>query len=416
MKNEIDFKTKFRLLNSQENNEEIIWSCSDSSDYENSISEKNYNFTRKHNYRKRKRKPSKKALKNISNLDITIVDSTQEQSIEDGKKSPILVPRNLIKKESSHEKSRIQPSNIKEKRSTSPILGLKNSKSGSKLCKSHILVPKSISSPGVSKKLFKDEFKEKKRCISPIMKSVSNEKKTGIRVYEKQNISIKSEPLDEESSENSNDLVIKNNCDDDLPLKNSDLIAKVKNYFSSNFSSDSLSQLSISEYATPKNSSKTSDEIEISEISQKSLPIKNENSSLNSNVELETIDNNKKSKYKKDGLAYRLNDLLKKQNANICLWQHEKFLAANSNFVIPKGAFTLLRVKNVHNKFGCFLLNAINEKDEEFLILINHLYCKDKIETNVILKLYEPFKVLPFSDLYKLIVNVCKYECLSFIL
>ncbi|XP_038220985.1 uncharacterized protein LOC119838916 [Zerene cesonia] len=420
MKNETDFKTKFRLLNSQENNEEIIWSCSDSSDYDNSnINEKNKSFSRKHVHGKRKRKPSKKVLKNISNLDITIIDGTQDQSIENGYKSPILGPSNSLKKDIDQEKNKIQSSNINERQPPSPILGFKNKKPGKTRCKSPILVPKIVSSPNVSKKLFKDEYGKntKRRCTSPILRSVPNDKKTCLEVRDKQNISIKSELLDKESSEqnNSTDLLCKTKCDDDLSLKNSDLIVKVRNYFTSNFSSDSLSQLSISDYATPKNSSKTSDEVEISEISQKSGPIPIEGStSTNTNMESESKDKNKKSKYKKDGLAYRLNDLLKKQNAKICLWQHERFLAANSNFVIPKGAFILLRVKNVHNKFGSYLISAINDKDEEFLILINYLYCKDKIESNVIFKLYEPYKVLPYNDLYKLIVNVCKYECLTF--
>ncbi|XP_047518277.1 uncharacterized protein LOC125058272 [Pieris napi] len=375
-----DFITRFRLLNSQDSTEEIVWSCSSSSDNENN-DKINSNQNRKH-CKTRKRKASKMmCINDISNLQLTISDTSQE-SRGNYNTSPILKPR--LSKSISNLKRNNSPPHTEIKESTSPILQPKTDK---RRTKSPVLVSKlKENSPYVCKKLFNSNVTNqcsiKKRRISPIVCERSSEGPSSFKT----------------------ELFYKT---DDSNQTKTALVEKIKSYFQRSLSTESLSQNSISEYSTPKNSSKTSDEVEIIDFTQGlSMPIKQEGSSITHSAE-----KSKKVKYKKDGLAYRLDNLLKKQNANISLWQHEQYLASNSNFIMPKGACAVFRIKKVDFKFGCFLLLAISEKDEVFIILINKIYVKEKIDSDVILKIYEPYKVLDFNDKCKLIVNVCKYVC-----
>ncbi|XP_059045009.1 uncharacterized protein LOC131840831 [Achroia grisella] len=192
------------------------------------------------------------------------------------------------------------------------------------------------------------------------------------------------------------------------------LVKKVKTYFDGYFSSENASQHSISDALTPKNSSKSSEDIEIvSSITQVNVT---KNSSETAKEENCMPDNktSKKIKYKKDGLAYRLNGLLKKHNANISLWHHERFLATNSNFVIPKGEHIVFQIWNVQFKYGCYLLDVRNVENNSFLVLINNNYVNDlSISENMILKIYEPYNIIDLDTNYKIIINVCKFECLA---
>ncbi|XP_022127358.2 uncharacterized protein LOC111001680 [Pieris rapae] len=382
-----DFVTRFRLLNSQDNSEEIVWSCSSSSDNENDGGKMNSIQDRKHS-KTRKRKASKMMFTNdICNLHLTISDTSQE-SQGNYNTSPILKPRQS-KSISNFKRNHSPPLYSKIKGSSSPIL---QPITDERRSKSPVLVSKlKENTSEVCKKLFNsnvtNQCSVKKRCISPIVCKRNSEGPTLIStkfVYKSDN--------------NQNKTA---------------LVEKIKSYFQRSLSTESLSQNSISECSTPKNSSKTSDEVEIIDFTQGlPMPVKHEGFLLTTH----SAEKNKKVKYKKDGLAYRLENLLKKQNANISLWQHEQYLANNSNFIMPKGVCAVFRIKKVNFKFGCFLLLAINDKDEVFIILINTLYVKEKIDSDVILKIYEPYKVLDFNDKCKLIVNVCKYVCESFIL
>ncbi|KAM3956876.1 uncharacterized protein ACR2FA_009189 [Aphomia sociella] len=196
------------------------------------------------------------------------------------------------------------------------------------------------------------------------------------------------------------------------------LVNKVKSYFDGHFSSENVSQHSISDILTPRNSSKSSEDVDIVSIITQVNSNKNSLESEKEEITNEGINlkNNKSKKvrYKKDGLAYRLNGLIKKHKASISLWHHEKFLATNSNFVIPKGEHVLFQIRNVQFQYGCILLEVRDVNSIGYLVLINGNYVNDNnIFKDVIFKLYEPYKILEFNSELKLIINVCKFECVA---
>ncbi|KAM3956875.1 uncharacterized protein ACR2FA_009188 [Aphomia sociella] len=154
------FNEKFRLLCSQTSSQDIHWSSSESSEYENVYEhERLSNLTHKTVNSKRKRK--KKVSKNISNLDITYIDNHNNASntiknellhleIEDEKipTSPILMPTQCHKSIKYNCKAL-----------NSPIIHQKSLNQSKNISKSPILVLKSVSpkySPKVRKKLFKN--------------------------------------------------------------------------------------------------------------------------------------------------------------------------------------------------------------------------------------------------------------------
>lgn len=84
------FLEKFSLLNSQERNDEVIkWSSSSSSDYEHSSYSEQQCNNNNSLKRPRKRKRKKKLTKNVSNLDVTIIDASKSNNCRE--KSPILM-------------------------------------------------------------------------------------------------------------------------------------------------------------------------------------------------------------------------------------------------------------------------------------------------------------------------------------
>lgn len=398
------FHSKFCLLNSQEYNDDIKWTSSSSGEYENTPYEK-LCYLDKNKNRKRKRK--KKVLKNLSNLSITIIDPKSKDSKSDIvlEKSPILKSKRLINATSPIFVSNCPPQN--ETSATSPILPIKSFKSKSPIIQLKTASPRC--SARVRKKLSydKDNCKE----ISNI-KSSNGDKGNKINIDQKNeiikdkfdNICIKSE---------SNSMSTLTDSGSSLKAK---LVERVKYFLDSNFSSENTSQ-NISDTSTPKDDSK-SEEIEI--LSCKTQTVFNPQTvklESASSSDTSCLDKNvKKIKYKKGGLAYRLNALLKKQNAQINLWQHERFLANNSNFVIPKEKHIVFRIQNIEFKYGCYLLSAIDLDCKKYYVLINKKYVNVNLNVDFILKLYEPYTILPDKELdksFKIIVGVCKFECVS---
>lgn len=500
------FAQKFRLLSSQES-QVINWSASESSDdYENTSS--NVDKVCKLDKKKScKRKRKQRVPKNISNLDVTIIDLTKDNIKEnqrgsalktdaynEGTKSPILGSTQYF----SPYKCKDGP--------TSPIITCKTVEYQSKTnksSKSPILVLKTASpkiSPNVGKKLFKHDSKsfvkrsiesisnsnslilnennclDRRKCpkIEPVdlihmdnndplrktsrenignqhgcltgntktkdtIKSIVLSQNATISTSLRKSISeraikdiklemasleeqddIKMEILTSSQKTNTDEVCIitetpELNLDDSMAMLKTpslDLAKKVKNYFDNQFSSEITSQQTISQISTPKNNSKTSDDVEI--ISTMTQALTNKNSIESKEVDtLETDKKEKKMRYKKGGLAYRLNTLLKKQTASTSLWQHERFLAENSNFVIPKGEFQAFRICKINSKYGCILLEAMDLNDDNYLILIKNGHSCDNILEDSIIKLYEPFTKLDFNQCHKLVINVTKFECVN---
>lgn len=398
------FTKKFINIDSDDNCDDILWSSSESSDCENKHILNN-SFT---NIRRRKRK--KKVNQNVSNLDIIevsnnkVTDQTTNELYSENRiieSSPVLICKSNKKyPESPILKSRLKTFKNEVNIPTSPILSSKQQNCGKVL--SPILEPKKSpqTASSVKKKLFIEN--------NNVLKLINQHKITGNEVKAKNNTNISKLNI-----ENISDVEVfgTNQCYD-TPKTKIDLIKKVQTYFDSNFSSQSLSQQSISECeSTPQNISKSCEDLEIANIITQAKDIQtNQQNSFQSSCE--NIEKTKK-KYKKDGLAYRLAGLLKKQNSNISLWQHEKFLATNSNFVIPTCENWVFRIQNVQLKYGCYLIEAKDLKDGEYLIVINLISINNNfIAPNFVIKLYKPYNLLEIDN-FRVIVNVCKFECLS---
>ncbi|XP_050676500.1 uncharacterized protein LOC126973325 [Leptidea sinapis] len=392
MKNMKDFKSKFELLNSQQYPEEIIWS-SDSSDYENTFFEGSKSAKLCH--RKRKRKSNSNFFTNIPNLDVTISDSSQEQTISNCRKSPVLIPKRLITDFGVKPVPNDQYISSKIKATTTvPTSSMKSQRNESK---SPVLSPK------VSKKLLETNCAVRKRSPSPVL----NTNHCKLIKIQHGNFSTRNDVTKSELKCHK-DIIRDEFC---AVNKNVDIIKKVKTYFSNSCSQSS--NHSIVEYdSSPRESLKTSEELEIAELSQP-LQMNKEILSMSSMNSDYRLDKSKRMRYKRDGLAYRLSVLLKKQNASVSLWQHERYLAENSNFIIPRGHFLNLRIRKFEFKFGIVSLDSVDSNNEEYLVIINSDYVKNNcIKPNCVLKLYEPYKIVETKNC-KLILNVCKFDCTS---
>ncbi|XP_047039171.1 uncharacterized protein LOC124644034 [Helicoverpa zea] len=390
------FLDKFSLLNSQENTEDIKWSSSSSSDYENTSFSNKLGNNNKTCSKKRKRK--KKVPKNMSNLDITIVDSCNDRKKECFReKSPILVTKSV---ESPVSPILMSSCKFPRNRPTSPILTQKSLQQ-----RSPILMPRTTSPKytiKVRKKLDYKEHKSKKndfKSIDSNQEAFGDDKilnmKTELQSFDN---SLEINTTTSDKSESSLQAKLK-------------LIKSVKNYFDSHFSSENTSQ-NISDTPTPEESSKNeSIEILTCKTQVPNLQIIKQDSTSNSDTSI-YMQKNKKIKCKKGGLAHRLNALLKKQQAHVSLWQHERFLAGTSNFVIPKGEHAVFFIQNIDFKYGCYLLNAFDVKDEKYAIFINSSSVNNNIIADAVLKLFEPYKILTLDDKdFKIIINVSKFEC-----
>lgn len=415
-KNEKKFLEKFKLLNSQDYNDEINWSSSPSSDVEN-INNNVFNRSFKVNSKKRKRK--KTAPKNISNLDIKVIDSSfANTTIFDCEKSSkicnedLKVPSSPILQTFRNKKSRYEfiTSENAISPNTSPILGIKNNKSP--------ILEKTSPILKVRKQIFNTDYglPSKSTLIKELSCSSIIETNKGKKIEE------------DNLEKNDFDMEFLSQCskkiklDDDLICKAEECIENIeeyyssedskskildcmKSYFDTHFSSSNTSVV-ISEDLTPKSSS-TSDEIQILTCKTQIPSSPKQESSIFTSKEEKT--ETKKVKYKKDGLAFRLSNLLKKQNANLNLWRHEKFLAGNANFLIPKTNCLIFHIKTVKINYGCYLLHAVDEHEIDFLIIINNEYVLENISPGSIFKLYKPYTIKNINNI-NLITNVCKFE------
>ncbi|XP_075989269.1 uncharacterized protein LOC142985157 [Anticarsia gemmatalis] len=399
------FREKFRLLNSQEHNEDIKWTSSSSSEYENtSCNEKFFNLDKS---KTRKRKRKRKVPKNLSNLDITIIDSSKDRKSDfNGEKSPILVSKCAPSSVSPIlMTNRFPPHN-----DSSPILCSKSSQPKSPIITLKYASPKHIGR--VRKKLYNENISIKQEDSS-IDSPVQNTSRGSLFEVNKSEDSPKLINNNTGDSicivSESNSMSTMNGSDSSVKSR---LMEKVKTFFDSHFSSDNTSQ-NISIAPTPSECSK-SEEVDILTCKTQSVPFVQTMKLENTSADSTYLDqNSKKVKYKKGGLAYRMNVLLKKQNAHISLWQHERFLAQNSNFVIPKKENLVFQVQSVDFKYGCYLLNAVDLDSAKFLILINCKYVNSSIFVESVFKLYEPYKILPFDEDFNMIINVCKFECMA---
>lgn len=424
------FLEKFSLLNSQDNSEDIKWSSSSSSDNENTSHKDHLCSSSKTLSRKRKRK--KKTLKNISNLDVTITDAfTDSKRLNYREKSPILVMKRVGV--NTPTSPILTSSRFPANKRSSPILSM------SMKClqqKSPILVSKSSSpkySSKVKKKLAYHEQNTLRQdngqyntggIIDSNFKTPDIDKNHVSKV-DRSNIS----PRNETESRNHSPEVYNSGNKSDLPssIKSEEsgslinakvqLMNEVKSYFDSHFSSENTSQ-NISDTPTPEEClrNETIDILSCRTQSASILNVQNLSkpaSSCTSNSDTSTFfEKYKKVKYKKGGLAYRLNMLLKKQSAHISLWQHERFLAGTSNFVIPKEENVVFFIKKVNFKYGCYLIGAVDVKNDKYIIIMNTLYVNNNVMAESVLKLYEPYRILENEDKdYKIIINVCKFEC-----
>lgn len=408
------FVEKFRLLNSQTHSEDINWSSSCSSEYEDTpLNDKSNNRFHKTHVTKRKRK--KKAPNNISNLSITILDTSKNlKNVIYEEKSPILCSK--IRRKSVSLSPILKSTLLLNKINavSSPVLTSKTVQTKSPVL---LLKTKSPKTVKVRKKLFKNCFDDNENSENP---DANKQRICSEEIVKRHLESVTERALITSPSRELKEIVnqLTNTNSSKAKLE---LVKRVKSFFDSNFSSQNsspTSQESISDIVTPKNSTKSSDEIEIftckSQVTSNSS-LKQENSMNSTESSVYNINkNSKKIHYKKDGHAYRLNNLLKKQNASLALWQHERFMAANSNFVIPKGEYTVFRIQNINFKYGCHLIESMNSNDEKYLILINSCYVFDNIFNETVLKLYEPYSIVQFSEDCKLLINVTKFECSNF--
>ncbi|XP_026725540.1 uncharacterized protein LOC113492297 [Trichoplusia ni] len=392
------FFEKFSLLNSQEHTEDIKWSSSSSSDYENTSC---YVARNKNDTRKRKRK--KPAYKNTSNLDITIVDASKDAAKSlHREKSPILttkcgdVPLSPI----------LLTSRFPPNTSTSPILKQKSLRVRSPILKLKSVSPRN--SVKVKKNLcFHQENKEFN--FRTVECNLNPAKKNKAEYFHEDNSSNMKAGI---SSANNSTTSTDSMTDSKTMIEKNNLILKVKNYFNSHFSSENSSQ-NISDTQSPEDCK--NEDVDILTCKTQSLtniqPLGHNSTNSDCSTYLES--NSKKVKYKKGGLAHRLNALLKKQQAKVSLWHHERFLAVNSNFVIPKGEVILFCAEKIDFKYGCYVVNVLDAKNERYKIIINSFYVNNDIFPNSILRLYEPYKIITTSCL-KIIVNVCKFEFIEF--
>lgn len=363
------FQEKFKILNSQQHVEDINWSSNESSGYEDT-SENVTKLSCLKNSRKRKRNPPK----NLANLSVTFLDTSKySKSKKSIQKSPILIAKTTQKSFCQSPILAPKSKNV----ASSPIL----TSSKSFRLKSPVLV--SRTSPQCSVKVRKKLFEVEKN------KEIQTEDQDIVQKVTQ---------------------IIENTTKAKL-----DLIKRVSSFFDSNFSSENsqTSQITISDNPTPKNSKSSNEEI-ILTCKSETLPTIPKKEDLSSPEHTNITKIKRKKRYKKGGLVFRLNDLVKKQNSRLAIWQHEKFLAATTSFIIPKEEFLMFRIQKVEINYGCHFLQMVNENGESYSLLIHSSYISDTITEDCAIKLYCPFKILDIKGC-KLIVNVSKFDCITYV-
>lgn len=368
------FAAKFNF-NCEEKAEEINWSSSNSSDLD--ISNQEHKSALK-TQRKRKRNRRKS---NISNLNVTIIDNNKNIN-------PLMERKHKVSKQDKDSTPVKTEGNQWDKALKSPILTKKYGLTEKKNNIPKLVLPITNTSQELNRSPSPVLFSQRS---SPILLPDTRNKPDLTKAKQK-------------SSQKENEHINNTN------IINNDVLQKAQSYFESYFSSSTPHSIN-EETSTQKTvsvPSKTNSEIEIM-LSSNASPLKPRS------ISLETDEPNEKNKkkYRKDSLAYRLDNLLKKQQMNISLWQHEKYLAKHSKFVIPKEDFKSFVIKKCVFNFGCNILNATDLIDNEnFIIVINNCYTNDMLLVeDIILKLYNPFNII-IKDNKKCILNACKFETL----
>lgn len=382
------FSDKFCILSSQESVEDKIhWSSSDSddTDLKKRISTL---FTNKTRFIKRKRKH--KIQKTDSNLEVLVIDQ-----IKHPKKTSIL-EKNLLAPEvnkgtrtlKSYEDSLspVKKENISNCLQKSPILSY------------------SVNTPKLREKtkiqLFSYTENTRERSSSPVLVNHN---------YNNNNKIIK--PINE-IGENLVEIENFKNSKENVSKKKDENM-----YFTSHFSSESISQHTINNTPSQEiNSQRINSDLDIS-----TSLIENSSKTSNDSVKPQVSSNNtlkeflNDCKYKKGGLMYRLDMLLNKKESNILLWEHERYMALKTNFIVPKTDYAMFQIKQCIHNFGCHLLVTRKiESNECYLIVINDCYVRDaKFDENSFLKLFEPYQLLQMDD-YKIILDASKYICINF--
>lgn len=398
------FIEKFRLLNSQDYNEDISLATSSSSDYESVT----HNIsTDKSKLRTKKRKRKNICSKNLPSLDIIKDVKKYSKRNDSGNKSPLLCNKN-----------RLSPTQKRNVIQQSPILGSRNVRQRSPILSPKIFTNNSLR---VKKQLFAASYKpENVNSISKIKQNEKVDSDCNIKSYQNQKDKINNSQIKylndevgdcDKSSESTVEYYSRPELLNRNRAKN-DLIKKVKLFFDSHFSSEEMSQNIISDSQT----SSKSEELEIctykSELNSDSSNMSSVREQTIQSLENSCLDNEeaKKVRYKKDGLAHRLSDLLKKRKANISLWHHEIYLAGNSNFVIPKQQHVVFRIQKFLFQYGCYLLEAYDISDHLYYVVINSCYINETVKTESVLKLYKPYQFVDLEDNCKLVINVCKFQ------
>lgn len=451
------FSDKFNILNAQENENEINWS---SSDDEVDVARKQRRVSKINNKITVSRRKRYKSLKNVSNLEISIVDDSKRgKNNISASKSPILLSktekkakRNTIGFPSSSSilpiKDRKKPNSTHDVLQRSPILvpksGVKPTKTALDNVKSGIRSPiLSIkSSPITGRNIWKCvknlQYEDRETDKTPVKKIKIEDEGIYKENYNnnsevcdsKQNIKTKfdivrenvalerlSEDIFEASCSNNSEMCNtegKLKMVTDIPRSNKDksisdergAFEDVESFLWSHFHSQSNFPL-IDESVSPKTSTESS-----ADIASLTQTISKSSLETISNQIIAERNKKEKIKYKKGGLISRLDALLKKQQSNISVWQHERFLAENSNFVIPNVEFRMFRIRNCSIQYGCHVLDSINlHTDEHFVIVINNIYVNNTtISEDSLFKLFEPYIVINLEK-YKLVVNVSKFIC-----
>lgn len=388
------FKTKFKSLYSQECNEDI--SCSSSTSNDEEIVKSEF-CNRNPEIRKRdcKSKRKQSECKNTSNLLFKFGEKSPILNGESSKKTPkspileVIHNTNLLK-------------DISDVSNTVSCLNFNINNSQNRK-----LLHKSSVSNKIRKNIFDTNLGSIKTKLCDFIS------KEAI-----QNGLIKGKNIDSERQS----FYAHNNADSDIentsPVCKKIKITKrfkslcqdsklnvmdrVKSYLDSHLSPESTSLSLIIEELTPESTGGSDKFKSLTSISDNTVKDV-EGTGRYAKIKL------RRCKNKKDGLAFRLDNLLRKLNSNFNLWSQEKYLKGNTNFLTPESKYLLFYVKSVRVKYGCHLLVADHENDDCYVIIINNQYVIGSILINSILRLYEPYNILKINN-FNLAINIYKYD------
>lgn len=143
----------------------------------------------------------------------------------------------------------------------------------------------------------------------------------------------------------------------------------------------------------------------------------NNDNGLNSTVK------KKRKKLIRGGVASRLQKALKKQNSLLSHWRHQNYLAANTNFELPKEEFYIFKIFNVLEEYGrflmqCFKIDSLTENVDCYTLLLNNYFVKKlTFQIGGTVRLNQPFSLFQINNCKNefeyFICNVCNIEILS---